>query len=302
MSVFTLLGAGQNRQSAALLKRLDSSQIFLQAMATATPAQAAPSARSRLAFFDSLELSQTPAGNNGRSPLCVDLSPHMEALNMSLKKQQATPRGSSTLASSTSAPTLLSPSQLFSPEKTAKLNAAAPEFKPPVSMPASPMAGGGKARPMLRVDAPEFVPPVQRSMSVTASPMRGHADAELRAQVQRMAHELEACRRRADIAEKALAASRSNAQARIEPLERELAQMRIVVAAARSSQQREQRNADDLRKVRARCRRRLCPRDIVPLVPVPSSISPAFSRGALTWTPICLCTTAFPSVRSASPG
>ena len=36
-------------------------------VSSATPAQAVPSARTRLAFFDSLELSQTPAGHGGRT-------------------------------------------------------------------------------------------------------------------------------------------------------------------------------------------------------------------------------------------
>ena len=45
-----------------------------------TPIHKTQNMRARLAFFDSLQLSQTPAGKPGRSPVCVDLSPHIEGL------------------------------------------------------------------------------------------------------------------------------------------------------------------------------------------------------------------------------
>ena len=63
-----------------------------------------------------------------------------------------------------------------------------------------------------------------------------------------MATDLEASRKRASNAEAALAAQRSASEERVAPLERELAQMRIVVAVAKATQQKEQRNSDDLRQ------------------------------------------------------
>ena len=145
---------------------------------------------------------------------------------------------------------LLTPSQLFSPVKKATLNAAAPEFKPPtqsVSVPASPQANRAP-KATLRVSAPEFVPPPQRPMSVPASPMRPAPDAALHSQLRRMAQELDAYRRRAEVAERALAVERASREAKIAPLERELAQTRVAAAAAQSAQQREKDNSDDLRK------------------------------------------------------
>ena len=69
----------------------------------------------------------------------------------------------------------------------------------------------------------------------------------LRAQLQRMAHELEASTARARAGEAALAAANVQRREERERLERELAQMRIVVAASRASQQREQSVIEDLR-------------------------------------------------------
>ena len=69
----------------------------------------------------------------------------------------------------------------------------------------------------------------------------------LRAQMQRMAHELETSTARARAGEAALAAANVQRREERERLERELAQMRIVVAASRATQQREQSVIEDLR-------------------------------------------------------
>lgn len=225
-----------------------------------TPIHKTQNMRARLAFFDSLQLSQTPAGKPGRSPVCVDLSPHIEGLQAKISAAEPDVRdvpltmplslcddGADTDACEIK---LLTPSQLFSPVKKATLNAAAPEFKPPtqsVSVPASPQANRAP-KATLRVSAPEFVPPPQRPMSVPASPMRPAPDAALHSQLRRMAQELDAYRRRAEVAERALAVERASREAKIAPLERELAQTRVAAAAAQSAQQREKDNSDDLRK------------------------------------------------------
>ena len=117
------------------------------------------------------------------------------------------------------------------------LNVAAAEWVPPT-----------KKATNLSVDAPAFCPLILET-SAPSAPMSEPPPAigVLRAQMQRMARELEACQKRAASSESALAAVQSQRREEGEGLERELAQMRLASTASCAALQKEQRVAEDLR-------------------------------------------------------
>ena len=261
------------------------------ATCTPVPSPAHKMGRCRLAFFDSLS-SATPA----RSPVCVDLSPHIEALlNPALGGAAArAPAGGTPAATAAANPLKTLDLSLSSPLAGAFLNIHAAEFKPPPVAPTpTPMpptttaaataptampstaamaaqlnptaaefvlpngtapsaASGGAASVALSASAPVFkpvvhtaaAPPPCASAAAPAPVASTPTMAMMRTQVQRANHEVDAATKRATLAEAAIARQRATQEA----IERELAQMRIVVAAARASQQRDSRAAVELRQ------------------------------------------------------
>lgn len=239
-------------------------------LAPQTPALPAHARARRLAFFSELASgrSSTPVSRS-----IQELSPHVEALRAELNGLEAalnpTPAKPQTLElQSVNTPTLnpsaiefrLPPPPSSPPKPSTHLSVLAPEFVPghPGTEPAP-----AKAKGMLSATAAEFVPPTanakdehstysvrpvdQLAVQPGAQASTAPATAELRAQLQRMAHELDATRKRAANAEN-LAMEQAKRLGMCGAIERELGQMRIAVGVARQAAQREVRVADDLRK------------------------------------------------------
>lgn len=208
------------------------------------------SSRRRLDIFEHMPTTATPA-NRRCSPVCTDLSPHIEALLdadvlafCKAVSKQGTPVAS---GRAVAMPTL----ELRSPPLVKALNPKAAEWQPPPmaaesSAPPSPTAAGGAKRKdakSLNVDAPEFCPAggwQQGDDAPTATAMA--------AQIRVMAQELEAATKRAAQAEAALSRAQGTARAQREELEQEVERLRAAANGACAAQQREKREADDLRR------------------------------------------------------
>ena len=214
-----------------------------------TPLRQMHSSRRRLDIFEHMPTTATPA-NRRCSPVCTDLSPHIEALLdadvlafCKAVSKQGTPVAS---GRAVAMPTL----ELRSPPLVKALNPKAAEWQPPPmaaesSAPPSPTAAGGAKRKdakSLNVDAPEFCPAggwQQGDDAPTATAMA--------AQIRAMAQELEAATKRAAQAEAALSCVQGTARAQREELEQEVERLRAAANEACAAQ-REKREADDLRR------------------------------------------------------
>ena len=211
-----------------------SSQLSARATIPPLSGRTPKPVKQRLAWASAL-CTDTPT----RSPTSVrKLTPHAEAL---LEESKIA------LAAAVSAMPEL---ELASPPATATLNVDAAEWKPPPKASATslnveaPEFQPPKKKPMLSVDAPEFVPPVATNEAPVAEPTP--AVVALRAQVQRMAHELEACQQRLSAHEASAATAQMQRREEREALERELVQTRAAFAAERAAHHKEQRIVEDL--------------------------------------------------------
>lgn len=229
---------------------------------TATPLRPLLNTRRRLDVFDSMPTSATPANHRKCSPVCTDLSPHIEALLDAdvLNFCREVTRQQSQLAGTPSAKVrdiLALPSLDMRDSPLAKaLNPKAAAWKPPpaASAPASPtgkragmMGGAGAAadKARLNVDAPEFCPSGWADDSGRAAA----ADAvtvAMAAQIEAMSHELELQCKKAVKAEAALALVQNSARAQQEDLEREVESAKGALASSRAAQQRQQMELSDL--------------------------------------------------------
>lgn len=252
----------------------------LAALAPTTPSLPPGRAR-RLAFFSELVgsgRSLTP----GSRPV-KELSPHMEVL--ALPNPEAAPVASfdddeetapaATIAVSEPTPIKPKPALELESAGTPTLNPVALEFVPPQPKAAAahlcvdapefvPLVT--KPKIMLSAAAPAFVPPTadeptgeaapteQPLSTTTTTALPAATSGLVRTQLQLMTHELDASKKRAANAEaRAMSAEACVAEARVrlsmmDSLEKELAQMRIVVGIAKQAASREQRASDDLRQ------------------------------------------------------